>query len=148
MKYQLEKNPIWKEALEIVEYLYSILDEFPDEEKWDSLARIRSASNYLLYTIAQGIGNGSPVGAEYDWGAALKHLSGLKAICLLAYKQHFAEIEPEMLVRIDKLLAAIDAQLDASLKVAEERETKEIATWQEKYNLWKKAEDAVGKATK
>ncbi len=147
MNYQLEKDPIWKETLAVVEYMYSILDEFPEDEKWGTMAHVRSASTYLLYTVAQGIGNGAPTGSEYDWGNALKHLSGLKAMCVLAYKQRFVKIDPTIMVRMDELLKQIDARQDESLKVAKNHEAKDMANWQKRYDLWKKAEVASSKAT-
>ena len=73
---KLEDDPLWREANELAEYMYGKLPEFPDDERWSSVSKIRSSANDLMFYVGQAVTNAVPVGAEYEWGNASKHLGG------------------------------------------------------------------------
>ena len=136
---KLTDNNLWKEANAIAAHMYSKLEELehtPDE-KWNSERKIRNAANDIIFYVAQAVGNYLPEAAEYDWNYARKNLFALRTIYTFAHKQHFISIEPEIVVKIDSLLAAIDQQIGTTQKEIEKRSRKELEPWLEKYRLWK-----------
>jgi len=141
---KIEDSSIWKEANALAEFVYTKLPEFPDEERWDSQRKLRTAANELIFNIAKAVTNTIPMGAKYDWSYARKELAALKTMYRFAGRQKFIELDPEIMVRLDHLGTAIDAEL-ASAREAEVKETKRMQTedlkpWQEKYRLWKEME--------
>lgn len=113
----LRDNPTWKETSEIVDAVYGQLDklikDFP-EEKWASASKLRNAANDCLYYISQAVGNALIETSSYDWSNARKHLFSLQSMYIFATKQKFLTIEPELIVRIDKLIQQIDTSIAAA----------------------------------
>ena len=56
---------------------------------------------------------------------------------IFACKQKFLELDPEIVVKIDKLLKEINANIATVKKEAENKAKKELEPWLEKYSLWK-----------
>ena len=136
---KLTKNSLWKEANAIAEHMYSKLDELahtPDEE-WNSERKIRNAANDVIFFVAQAVGNFLPDAAEYDWNSARKNLFALRTIYTFAHKQKFISLEPEIVVKIDGLLAMIDKEIIAARQEIEMKSKKDMEPWLEKYRLWK-----------
>lgn len=136
---KLTENHLWKEANNIAEYMYSQLGEFehtPDE-KWNTERKIRNAANDVLFFIAQAVGNFMPDAAEYDWNNARKNLFALRTMYTFAHKQRFITLDPEIVVRVDELLANIDTEIKAVQKEVTKKGKKDMEPWLEKYRLWK-----------
>lgn len=108
---RLEDEPLWVEVNSLVEYVYSKLPELPEDEKWDTTSRLRSAANTLLFAMAEALGDPSSGAAEFNWGAMRRHASSLKTMYRFAGRQKFFELEPEIMVRLDELLRQIDEQI-------------------------------------
>lgn len=140
----LRDNPLWKESVGIAEKMYSLADEISDsnpDEKWNTERKIRNTANDMMFYISQVVAKTTIDTAEYDWNNARKSLFGLQTMYIFATKKHFLELEPELVVRIDKLIAKIDEGIEKSHEEAEQNATKEMEPWLEKYNLWKKMQD-------
>lgn len=133
----LTKNKIWQEANEIAEFMYKRIDELPREEEWEAKRKFHMASSDLIFYIAQAVGNASPGTREYDWGTARKHLFALQTVYRFACKQGQLEMEPQMMVRIDKLIQQIDSEIEVAYKATQVESKKDLKQWQEKYKLWK-----------
>ncbi|MGC1176977.1 MAG: hypothetical protein WA843_02805 [Candidatus Saccharimonadales bacterium] len=133
---KLEDYPIWKETSEIVEYMYGQLGEFPDDEKWNTKIKLQNTSNELLFTMAQALGDSAPANKEYIWSQVRKSATALKAMYRFACRQKFLSIEPEMMVRLDKLLKQIDAEVEKAYKRTKAANLEEIEFWQKKYHMW------------
>ena len=143
--FKLEQEPLWKEAFEIAEYMYGTLPGFPHGEEWGVAAKMRSASADCLLWVSFALGNPGTTSREYEWASARKHACALKAMYLLATRQQFVVLEPAVVVRLDKLIFQIDAErLDAieqdEKQAAMERQ-KELKSWLEKYEIWKKLKE-------
>ncbi len=137
---ELRKNSLWKGTYELVVHIYGkveeIIDNFPDE-KWTTATKLRNSANDSLFYVAQSIGNSTIDGADYDWSNARKNLFSLQTMYIFAGKQKFLELDPEIVVKIDKLLNEVDASIAISKKEAENKTRKELKSWLEKYRLWK-----------
>lgn len=140
---KLTENHLWKEANSIAEYMYGRLEEFehtPDE-KWSTERKIRIATNDVIFFIAQAVGNFMPDAAEYDWNNARKNLFALRTMYTFAHKQKFIALNPEIVVKIDELLANIDIQIAATKKEIAKKTENDMKPWLEKYRLWKEMKD-------
>ncbi len=84
------------------------------------------------------VANIPEMSGEYDWNYARKYLFSLQSMYIFATKQKFLELEPEIIVKIDKLLREIEVQIKQSKRKEEERNKKELERWLEKYRLWQK----------
>jgi hypothetical protein len=136
---KLTDNTIWKQATSIAEHMYGKLDEFghvPDE-KWNSERKLRNAANDVMFFVAQAVGSSMPDAAEYDWNNARKNLFALRTVYTFAHKQKFITLEPEIVVKIDALLAGIDGEIANTKREIEKKSKKDMEPWLEKYRLWK-----------
>jgi hypothetical protein len=135
---KLEDDALWREACDLAEFMYGKLDDFPQDEKWNSAVKLRNAANDLMFVIGQASGSANPIGAEYEWGNARKYASGLKTIYRFTGRQKFIDFDPSIMVRLDKLIEQIDKQFDKGEKRSEAYWQKDINDWHKKYKLWKK----------
>ena len=142
---KLTENRLWKEANAIAEYMYGRLEEFEQtpDEKWNTERKIRNATNDVIFFIAQAVGNFVPDAAEYDWNNARKNLFALRTMYTFAHKQKFIALNPEIVVKIDELLANIDAEIAATKDAITSKTRKDMEPWLEKYRLWKEMEGKV-----
>lgn len=136
---KLRDNQLWKEVYSLAGLIYAKLDDlvanFPDE-KWNSASRLRNAANDSLFYVSLAVGSATPETSLHDWNSARRNLFALQSVYTFAAKQKFFELEPEVIVTIDRLLKVVDKEMDASRLAAERREQKELEPWLEKYRLW------------
>jgi hypothetical protein len=139
---KIEDDPLWREAYDISEYLYRELAKFPDEEKWYARDKLHSAITNFTFGISLAIGNIDPLGGEFEWSNTRKYSEALRATYVFAGRQKMIELDPGMVVRLDKMRAQIDARMadvfEKSEKSREEKVKKELGSLLEKYEIWKK----------
>lgn len=135
---ELRNNPLWKEAFAISEYMFdqvgsssSVLDE-----KWNTLNKIRSSANDMMLNASMAVGSSDGAAAKYDWNSARKSLFAMQTMYLFACKQNFLDIEPEWVVRMDKLLKKLDDEFKKSVEEMDNLYHEEINQWLQKYKIW------------
>lgn len=133
---RLEDMPLWKEVCDLAEYIYSTLHQFPVEEKWNTQNKLRASANDLMFVTSQALGNSSPSGGEYEWGQARKHLAGLKTMYRFAGRQHFIELDPEIMVRLQAVDKQLDGQIRSAYAKTQSFNEEEMDRWQAKYKMW------------
>lgn len=133
----LEKEKLWREACELTEYFYSLLDKYPQEESYITASKLRMSSVDFLYSVSQALANVSRSGREYDWSNARRALAGAKTLYRFSSKQEFIELDPEIMVRIDAVLKEIDERVVEAYKDSDAMYEREITAWQKKYEAWK-----------
>jgi hypothetical protein len=143
---KLEDEPIWQIANELAEYFYSILPNFPEEEKWNSESKTRQEANNLVFSAGEALGNIAQTISDYEWGSVRKAASGLKTIYRFAGRQKFITIDPDIMVKLNKLLALIDVQVIVAFEASEAYNQRELERWRERYQLWKQLETEMSKA--
>ena len=52
--YSFEKLEVWKEARELVVWIYSITKEYPSEEKFGLVTQLRRAAVSVVSNLAEG----------------------------------------------------------------------------------------------
>lgn len=129
---------MWKRANTVAKYMYEVLQDFPEDERWDMSSKIKHASSDLVFHagLAEG-GDISPTGSQYDWENVRKFAFGLKAAYLFAVDQEFTEIEPEIVVQLDGIIKYAERKYEEGEKAIEKQRRDDLAPWQEKYRLWK-----------
>ena len=132
---KLEEEPMWIEVNSLVEYVYDKLSDMPEDEKWDTTSKLRSAANNLLYCTAESLGDASPSAMEYGWGATRKYVSSLKTMYRFAVRQKFIAIEPEIMVRLDALMKQIDERVKLAYQQTIDNGNNGPDDWQKKYKL-------------
>jgi hypothetical protein len=56
---------------------------------------------------------------------------------IFAAKQNMTELDPELIVKIDKLVSQIDAEQDSSQNEIKRKTEEELKPWLEKYRIWR-----------
>jgi four helix bundle protein len=111
---KLEDSKLWHLASVIAEEAYSVLDEFPEEEKWGMQNHLRQAAFDLTSDIAEAEGTFDPRDGHYSFSRARKSAFALKNIYKLAHKTELLTLNPDAMVNIDRLVALIDAETEKS----------------------------------
>lgn len=137
-----EDEPLWVLANELAEFMYGILAQLPEEERWDTASKIRTAANNLLFSTAEAVGNGGPATMEYEWGDVRRYAVALKTMYRFAGRQGFVDIDPEIMLKLDRCMNIIDEEMTHACELTEKANQDELEAWREKYRLWKeKTED-------
>lgn len=133
-----QEIPLWKRANAIAKYMYEILPDFPEEEKWDTAAKLRHAAVDLVFhaALAEGV-DITPSGAHFDWENVRKFAFGLKAVYLFTVDQGFVEIEPDIVVQLDGVIKYSERKYNDGVAAWDKQRKDDLAPWQEKYRLWK-----------
>ena len=141
MTTQITSPALLTEVTKVTEFIYTILEELPEEERWGTTSKLRQAANDLLFTVAQALGNSSPTSTEYEWGQAGKNALSLQTMYRFAGRQKFIKIDPDIMLQLESIRETIDKESKAAYKKTAQLEAKEIASWHEKYKLWKAAKE-------
>ena len=136
----IETDPIWKEACDLCDYVYSILSELPEDEKWDTTRKLRGSANDLMFSVAQAVGNVSPSGTEFDWGNARKHAVALKTMYRFAGRQKFIELNPSIMIRLDKIIRDVSTASNEAYAISEGFMREDFKNWLKKLEIQKELE--------
>jgi hypothetical protein len=116
---KLEENDLWRLASRITADAYGTLDAFSADEKFLTVSRLRQHAGSLADEIALAVGSIDPRDVQYYLGHARRDLFGIKSIYRISHDNGLLKLDPEQMVRIDKLLVDIDVwlkQVPADLK--------------------------------
>jgi hypothetical protein len=137
----MEENSLLNTAAEIAHEMYSVADMIEAEsvdEKWRTVSKLKNTANDAYFYVAQVAGAGKDQSLEYDCINARKNLDTLKSMYIFASKEKMIELDPELVVNIDKLIVKIDAEQKASQKETKRKTEEELQPWLEKYRIWQK----------
>lgn len=134
---KVQASDIIELTTEIAQYMYDILPDFPEEERWHSASKIRMAAMDLLFFASLGAGGEGAAASEHEWRYAAKNVSALKTIYRFAGRQGFVKIDPDMMLKLDEAGEIIQKELKKTQRSAAEDERKELEPWLKKYKIWK-----------
>lgn len=138
---KVRDDELWQSTYRIVQRVYSkidqLVDNFPHEE-WTTASKLRDAANDSLFYVSQAVGSAMPESSAYDLNMARKNVFTLQSMYTFAAKQKLIELEPEVIVAIDAMIAEIDNRITVSKKEADQKNHEELEPWLEKYRLWQK----------
>lgn len=141
---KLRDDALWQDVYKLVQHIYSQIDDlvanFPNEE-WMTASKLRSAATDSLFCTSLAVGNMVGEASKYDLNNARKNLFALQSMYTFATKQKFLELEPELIVSIDKILTEIDKRMAQSDEEEKKKNKEELELWLEKYRLWQKIQD-------
>ncbi len=105
---KLEDSKLWQLTSEVIEHIYGLLDNFPEEEKWGMQSKLRARAFDASSDIAEATGSIDPRDIKWQLGMARRSLFGLKNALRLAHKAGYLEAQPELMVKIDKATELVD----------------------------------------
>jgi hypothetical protein len=121
--------------------MYKIADELEKhdiDEKWRTVSKIKNSANDAYFYVAQVAGAGESQSLEFDCINARKYLNTMKSMYVFAARQNMLELDPELVVRIDKLVNIIDTEQALSQQYIKSKTEEELKPWLEKYSIWQK----------
>ncbi len=138
---KIREDELWQSVYGVVQHIYGkidrLIDSFPNEE-WTTASKLRESANDSLFYVSQAVGSAVPESDIYDLNTARKNLFTLQSMYTFAAKQKLIELEPELIVTIDKILIEIDARIATSKKESRQKRDEDLEPWLEKYQLWQK----------
>lgn len=137
----LRDNKIWKDTYDIAQFIYAKVDELNEhhpDEKWDSVSKLKSSAIDSIYYISQAVGSMEADAAIYEWNSARKSLFALQSIYLFDTKQNMLDLEPSIIVKIDKLISEIDIEIANANRVSKQITNEDLEPWLKKYEIWRK----------
>ncbi len=137
----MKENSLVAEASVIAQSMYEAADaveESSDEEKWRTVSKLKNAANDAYFYVAQVSGAGKNKAIEFDCIYARKNLNALKSMYLFASKTGLIKLDPNEVIRIDKLIIRIDTELESSQNETKLKTEEDLKPWLEKYQIWKK----------
>jgi hypothetical protein len=141
---KIRDDVLWQDVYKLVEHVYGKIDDliadFPAEE-WTTANKLRNAANDSLFYVSQAIGNAAPEASKYDLNNARKNLFTIQSMYTFAGKQKFLDLEPDLIIELDRILAEVDRRIDHSDKESKKKNNEELEPWLEKYRLWQKMQD-------
>ena len=129
------------ESSDIAERMYVIADEIEShqpDEKWRTVSKLKNSANDAYFYMAQVTGAGKGQSLEFDCINARKYMNTMKSMYVFAHKQGIVELELELVVRIEKLIAVIDEEHLLSQQQIKSKTDEEMKPWLEKYRIWQK----------
>ena len=137
----IRQDQLWQRVYKLVEHIYQKVDElvadFPHEE-WATASKLRNSANDTLFYVSQTVGSSAPETSKYDINNARKHLFAMQSMYTFAAKQKFIDLEPELIVEMDNILAELDTRTEESKKAIKDSNKEDLEPWMEKYRLWQK----------
>jgi len=134
-----ENDPLLKEASDLAEYIYGILHDLPEEERWNTEAKLRQAANDLMFHTALAIGNASPSNNEFDWGYVRKDAYALKVMYRFAARQKFLQLEPEIMIRLRAFIKAVNKKSQEAYRQTETKNKLDFERWRSIIEMQKEA---------
>lgn len=137
----MKNNLSLQETSDIAEQMYKIADEIEShepDEKWRTVSKLKNSANDAYFYMAQVKGAGKGQSLEFDCINARKFINTMKSMYVFASKQGMIELEPELVVRIEKLIAVIDDEHQLSQQQIKSKNDEEMKPWLEKYRIWQK----------
>lgn len=136
----MKENSLVNEVSAIAAAIYEVADSIEAnevDEKWRTVSKLKNAANDAYFYVSQVVGAGKGQSAEFDCISARKNLNTIKSMYVFASRQRMTELDPELVVSIDKAITAIDAEQVAGQKEVKRRTEEEMKPWLEKYRIWK-----------
>jgi hypothetical protein len=137
----MKESSLLKEASAIAKSMYEVADAIETnsiDEKWRTASKIKNAANDSYFYAAQVVGAGENNALEFDCINARKHLATLKSMYVFATKQDMIELDPDLIVKIERLIAEIDTAREAGEAEVKRKTEEELKPWLEKYRIWQK----------
>lgn len=127
MTKELEKSEMWQMAVRVMEETHALAEELPENDEYTMEYKLRQRGFDLSDDIAEAEGSIFAKDTEYYLGLARRDLFGIRNMYHVLARLEHAEINPDVMVRMNKLLNAIDARIVLARKEIsseEQRKTK------------------------
>lgn len=140
-----EEDSVYIAVVSAADYIYSILDQLPEEEKFGIIYRLRTQANTVLTDASIAIGNLIHHSNEYEWSTLHKNSIALKTLHDLAVGQEYITNNPEFNINISLIITEAKKKFESSKKKTEEFNKKDQGSWSKRYTEWTEMRKAEGK---
>jgi hypothetical protein len=140
-----EEDLVYKATISVTNYVYSILDQLPEDEKFGIIYRLRTQANTVLGDASLAVGNLTHLGNEYEWSTLHKNSIALKALHDLAVGQEYISNNPEFNINISLIITEAKKNFESSKKKAEKFNKKDQDSWSKRYAEWTKMREEESK---
>lgn len=107
---KLEEYELWRLVSHIAEECYARLQDFPDDD-YAMKSKLQDRAFDVTSDVAEGFGSIDPRDASWYFGMARRSIFGIKNVLSLASKAGYIEVNPELMVEIERATTAIDAEI-------------------------------------
>lgn len=84
-----EDLQVWKKAIDLAQFIYSITAQFPKEERYDLTSQLRRAAVSVSSNIAEGCARNSPGEFIQFLGIATGSLAEIHTQCIIANRLNY-----------------------------------------------------------
>lgn len=111
---KLEDDAYWRDASKIADYIYGILDDMPEDDKWTIVAKLRNAIFDLTSSVAEAAGAPDPRDKTHSYGGARRAIFSIKNALIMADKSGSLELNSSIVVKLDDLADRAEKQIAAN----------------------------------
>lgn len=112
--HSFEKLTVWQESIDLVEMIYSLTQDFPNEEKFGIISQMRRSSISISSNIAEGTSRMTPKDKSHF--STLAFSSTMELLCQLAISKRLNFIEEEKYIMLREKILKISNMLNALRK--------------------------------
>lgn len=108
----MDKEALLKLVEEIARSTYAFMETLPESEQWDQQSRLRNHAVEAVSVIGEAAGTLDPRDARWRLGQGRGCLFSLKSLIKLAHDTNDLELDPELMVAIERALKTIDSLVE------------------------------------
>lgn len=112
--HSFEKLTVWQESIDLVEMIYSLTQNFPNEEKFGIISQMRRSSISISSNIEDGTSRMTPKDKSHF--STLAFSSMMELLCQLAISKRLNFIEEEKYIMLREKILKISNMLNALRK--------------------------------
>lgn len=140
-----EEEPVYIATVSVTNYVYSILDQFPEDEKFGIIYRLRTQANTVLTDASIATGNLTHHSNEYEWSTLHKNSIALKTLHDFAVGQEYITDNPEFNINISLIITEAKKNFESANKKTEKFNKKDQDSWSKRYAEWTEMREEEGK---
>jgi len=121
---KIEDSILWKDMYSLATFIFSDLDGLPKEEDFQLKYELKSSAYGISNYTASALGAISPADKLQHFSRVRSALFSMKAAMKSAHSRYDYIIDPDIMLKIDRLVANIDAEVASA--------TEALTSWNEK----------------
>ncbi len=117
---KIEDSTLWRTVSGVAQQVYGLSSDLPEAEQWVS-SKLRLRAFDVTQDVAEALGSIDPQDVRWHLGFARHDLFGIKNALSFARKMGLLDVQPELMLLVDKAVNEVDVLIDES--------TKQIPEW-------------------
>jgi hypothetical protein len=121
---KIEDSKLWKDMYSLATFIFSDLDGLPKDEDFQLKFALKNSAHGISNYTASAVGSISPSEQLQHFSMARSALFSMKSAMKSAHSQYNHKIDPDIMLKIDRLVRDIDAEVTAASEA--------LTSWNEK----------------